>query len=367
MSALTWTAVTEFRRVLFVDKPTAAHAVSSPGRVELDVTFTQRAVCWQPDRTFLVGPSGENWCVAEDVAGTLFRAVLKPSEASAKEVAQQWRDTETELRWTWVTGEGDDLDLRTTLRAHIRELNPAPDQILQATLCVDKPDDADVENLVLFNIDAFGSAGRHGIRFELGAAVPPAPDGADYPVHYCYGLQPRADAFQHWQPVRRLASFDWTDLGASFGDGKVAPVWLAVAHGQADVAEIPLAAETPFAVTVEIRPPHNRHPRTDLKMKAVFDGVIAAFQTHTDTAVLDDVARRLATVLPCDAAEITRYLHDDRRAVLGAVPQLVRPNNAAGVWNPGDHWCLAGQLLAAEPVDSRWAIRGEVVEIRPAD
>jgi hypothetical protein len=258
-------------------------------------------------------------------------------------------------------------DLRTTLRAHIRELNPAPDQILHATLCVDKPDGADVENLVLFNIDAFGSAGRHGIRFELGAAVPPAPDGADYPVHYRYGLQPRAAAFQQWQAVRRLASFDWTDLGASFGDGKVAPVWLAVAHSQADVAEIPLAAETPFAVTVEIRPPHNRHPRPDLKMKAVFDGVIAAFQTHTDTAVLDDVARRLATVLPCDAAEITRHLHDDRRAVLGAVPQLVRPNNAAGVWNPGDHWCLVGQLLAVEPVDSRWAIRGEVVEIRPAD
>jgi hypothetical protein len=34
--------------------------------------------------------------VAEDVAGTLLRAVLKASEVSAKEMAQQWRDSETE-------------------------------------------------------------------------------------------------------------------------------------------------------------------------------------------------------------------------------------------------------------------------------
>jgi hypothetical protein len=292
------------------------------------------------------------------------RALVVESTTDRREV-QVW--TDDYLRY----GKGQrppwQQDLRTTLRAHIRELDPAPDQVLHATLCLDKPDAADVENLVLFNIDAFGSAGRHGIRFELGAAVPPAPDGADYPVHYRYALKPRGANFQHWQPVRRLASFDWTDLGASVGDGKVAPVWLALTLRQADVAEIPLAADTPFAVTVEIRPPHNRHPRPDLKMKAVFDGAIAAFQSHTDTAVLDDVAGRLATVLPCDADQIARHLHNDRRAVLGGVPQLVRPNNAAGVWNPGDHWCLAGQLLAVEPVDSRWAIRGEVVEIRPAD
>ena len=258
-------------------------------------------------------------------------------------------------------------DLRTTLRAHIRELDPAPDQYLHATLCVEKPDDADVENLVLFNIERWECWAAMGSASSLALPCHRRPTALTTRSIIAYELQPRAADLQHWQPVRRLASFDWTDLGASFSDGKVAPVWLAVALGQADVAEIPLAAETPFAVTVEIGRPNNRHPRPDLKMKAIFDGVIAAFQTHTDTAVLDDVARRLATVLPCDAAEITRHLHDDRRAVLGAVPQLVRPNNAAGVWNPGDHWCLAGQLLAVEPVDSCWAIRGEVVAIRPAD
>jgi len=113
-----WTAVTEeLRRVLFVDKPAAAFAASPPARVAHDVMFTQRAVCQQPDRTFLVGRSGEKWCVAEEVAGDLARAELKPSERSAKELAQQWRDTDTELRWTRVTGEGDDLSPLAALGA----------------------------------------------------------------------------------------------------------------------------------------------------------------------------------------------------------------------------------------------------------
>jgi hypothetical protein len=49
--------------------------------------------------------------------------------------------------------------------------------------------------LALYYIDSFAVAGRNGIRFELGAAVPPAPDGAEYPFCYRYALAPRSGAF----------------------------------------------------------------------------------------------------------------------------------------------------------------------------
>lgn len=67
----------------------------------------------------------------------------------------------------------------------------------------------------------------------------------------------------------------------------------------------------------------------------------------------------------CDPAstEIAHYLSDEQRAVLGTVPQLVRPHRPAGTWNPGDHGCVAGELLAAKPADKCWAIRGHIVEI----
>ena len=98
-------------------------------------------------------------------------------------------------------------------------------------------------------------------------------------------------------------------------------------------------------------------------MKGIFDGVICAFQAHTDTAVLPDVVARLATVLPADPAEIEELLLDQRRAVLGVVPRLVSPYRGGVKWDPADHLCVAGELLAAEPVDRRWAIRGEIVEL----
>jgi hypothetical protein len=110
--------------------------------------------------------------------------------------------------------------------------------VLHATFFGDKDAKADVENVVLYYIDSFRVAGRNGIRFELGAAVPSAPDGAEYPFCYRYALVPRSGAFADWQQGRTLASFDWTDLGAFAGEKKAAQVWLALARGQVEVAGV---------------------------------------------------------------------------------------------------------------------------------
>jgi hypothetical protein len=98
-------------------------------------------------------------------------------------------------------------------------------------------------------------------------------------------------------------------------------------------------------------------------VKGVFDGVICAFQAHIDTMVLPEVSARLATVLPADSVEIEGHLLDQRRAVLGAVHRLVSPFLAGVKWDPSDHLCVAGELLAAEPVDDRWAIKSEIFEL----
>lgn len=98
-------------------------------------------------------------------------------------------------------------------------------------------------------------------------------------------------------------------------------------------------------------------------VKGVFDGVICALQAHTDTAVVPEVAARLATLLPADAADIEERLLDQRRAVLGAVHRLVAPYRDGVKWDPCDHLCVAGELVAAESVDDRWSIGGTVVEM----
>jgi hypothetical protein len=100
-------------------------------------------------------------------------------------------------------------------------------------------------------------------------------------------------------------------------------------------------------------------------VKSVVDGAICAFQAHADASKLDAVAGRIAQTVPARTAEIEALLLDQRRAVLGTVRELVGSYRAGVKWDPADDMCVAGELLADEPVDARWAIKGEIVELEP--
>jgi hypothetical protein len=254
-------------------------------------------------------------------------------------------------------------ELLTEIKTRCAQLEPSAGQVLHATFFGAKHPDADVENVVLYYIDSFAIAGRNGFRFEHGADVPPAPDGGEYPFCYRYALAPRSGSFADWQQGRTLASFDWTDLGAFAGEKLAAQVWLALARRRSEVAKAVFAPDAPFAVRVDIRPPHVHQRVLGNLVKGIFDGVVSAFQAHTDTTILPEVAARLAAVLPADPVEIRELLLDQRLAVLGVVPRLVKRHGTDVAWVPSDHLCVAGELLPAEPLDSRWAIRGEIVEL----
>jgi hypothetical protein len=252
--------------------------------------------------------------------------------------------------------------LRAQIRARSAQLQPSAGEVLHATFFGEKLANADVENLILYCIDSFAAAGSNGIRFEHGATVPSAPDGCDYRYCYRYALALRSTSFASWRQGSTLAAFDWTDLGAFAGYKKLEKVWWALGPKQVELFERP-TAHTPFAVKVEVRPPLGCRPVFGNLLKGIFDGVICAVQANADTAVLPEVVKRLATILPVDPSDIQARLLDRRRAVLGVVPRLVSPYRNGVKWDPADHLCVAGELLAAEPVDQRWAIRGELVEV----
>ncbi|WP_082702937.1 SIMPL domain-containing protein [Mycobacterium sp. IS-1496] len=256
--------------------------------------------------------------------------------------------------------------LRGEIRTHCGELDPSADQVLHATFFGPKHPRADIENLLLYNIDTFRIAGANGIRFEHGSGLLPATDDQQYQFGYRYALAPRSGTFEHWQRGRTLASFGWIDLGDSADETKLAPVWLALSRGETRALE-PIAPDAPFALRLEISPPDDVTPAWGGLMKGIFDGVICAVQAHTDRTVLPDVVARLAETLPADSAEIEQHLLDQRRAVLGVVHRLVAPYGKGVKWDPCDHLCVAGELLAAESalagLGDRWAIRGEVFEV----
>lgn len=257
-------------------------------------------------------------------------------------------------------------DLRYEIRNRCRQLEPAPDQVLHATFFGHKPTNADIENLLLYNIDeSFKRAGRNGIRFEHGAAVPASPHGVDYRFGYRYALAPRSGTFDHWNKQRTLASFDWIQLGAFDGEPTLARVWLALSRArlQTNSTTPASAVKIPFGIRVEVRPPHGAPWIPGRLTKSLVDGVISAFQAHTDTVILPEVIVRLAKSLSVDPEEIQKHLLDQRHAVLGPTPRLVYPYRENVKWDPADHWCLAGEVVAAPALDSGWAIKGELIEV----
>jgi hypothetical protein len=135
---------------------------------------------------------------------------------------------------------------------------PADEELLHATFFGTKLPNADVENLLLYNIDSFANAGRNGIRIEYDTAVPPAPDGGSYRFCYRYGLVRRSSAFNHWNQAGTLASFDWTDLGDFAGAKKLEQVWLALARSRDEGLGPTSPPGTPFGVKVQIQSPRWR-------------------------------------------------------------------------------------------------------------
>lgn len=288
---------------------------------------------------------------------------LAPSPAPGSSVFEAWADDyihfENEPEWQTL--------LRNDITTQCAQLDPSADEVLHAMFYGDKPPRMDIENLVLYNLHySFMRPGRNGIHFEHGLDTPAAPNGQAYRVSYRYALAPRSAGFTDWEQGRTVASFGWTELGEFRREEVPAQVWLALARRRGGQPEPALAAGTSFAVKIQIRPPQldSPGPNTEL-VKGIIDGVVSAFQAHTDTSTSGEVAARLAKALPADRAEIEALLLERRWAMLGAVPRLVFLRGDAVQWNPGDDWCDAGELLVAPPAPTGtgWAISGQIVEI----
>lgn len=261
--------------------------------------------------------------------------------------------------------------MRKAITTGCKALDPSPDDVLHATFYGDKPTRADIENLILYNLDyTFTQPGRNGIRFEHGLGVPAAPNGQLYRFGYRYEFAPRGAGFTDWVQGRTVATFDWADLDDFSEKTLPAHVWLALTRQRDSLPRSPLPANTPFAVKIDMRrPPGDSRGPTAERVKHIIDGVVCAFQAHTDTSTSGEVAGRLAKVVPAGPDEIEGLLLERRWAALGAVPQLVELRGTGVRWNPSDDWCLAGELLTAASVSAstRWAIRGQIVELsRPS-
>jgi hypothetical protein len=256
---------------------------------------------------------------------------------------------------------------RDALRRRVRSLAAPPDEILAASCAGGKPANMDVENLLLYNIDAtaggcFQPGTRHGVRFELAAGPRrDPPSGRHFACSYKYRLISPDSGLNQWRPVRQLARFAGADLGQFPSDKRLEQVWLAIHHATAETTGQLAVPATPFAVFLTLGYPRTKTVGAGPELvKALIDGTVAAFQAHGDQASAAVIAARLAVVTGQPADLIAQALLDDGRAVLGVTDRLVYSRGTGVQWNPADHLCMAGQVLCREALGDAWTLSGEI-------
>jgi hypothetical protein len=100
-------------------------------------------------------------------------------------------------------------------------------------------------------------------------------------------------------------------------------VWIALARTPAQIASSGRLPGTPFLVRVTIRAPKGKTARLGGVVKSIIDGVVCAFQAHTDRSNAAQLAARVSRNVSASPQEVEVLLLDQRKAVLGAVPRLL--------------------------------------------
>ena len=101
---------------------------------------------------------------------------------------------------------------RAALRLKVRSVAATADEILHASFAGSKPANMDMENLVLYNIDAaargcFQPSTRNGVRFEKAADLHgDLPSGRPFDCSYQYQLISPDSDLSHWRPWTRRSS-----------------------------------------------------------------------------------------------------------------------------------------------------------------
>ncbi len=292
------------------------------------------------------------------------------SEARGPDVGRSVVEAWTDHYVQFEPGSAEQARLRSDLRERIGMLKPKSGHLVHATFYGGKHHSADVENLLLYNVDdtgaSFDSAARAGVRFELGAACPVSPAGLEYAFGYRYELVPSTTRFRHWREHRPLASWPWVDLGIFPDEHRLEQVWYALKQAKIDVVSPARSPDIPFAVLVTVRAPRSTRPTLARMVKGIFDGVVSAFQAHSDTSGITELAARVSQTLTADPADIQALLIDPQHAALGAKPRLLHRRGEGVQWSPADDLCVAGELLAETSTASTWAIKGKIVELEPA-
>lgn len=286
-----------------------------------------------------------------------YELIVEPEGREVRAWADRWIPFDGLAPWAKA--------MRTEMRQALRGLRAEPGEILLATYAGPRHPASDVENLLLYNLDAsggtFSASTTHGVRFEAAREAEPAPSGQEWPVSYRYRLA-RAVEWDHWQSQRPIAAFSDVAL-PPLRSHILAPTWLALRSSPASQYDR-LGPGEMFAVRLALSGLSAPPFASPSLVKGLIDATVSALQAQRPNAHQEEAAERLSVQLGVAATSIAQILTDESRAALGVVDSLVHLRGEGVQWSPADHLCVAG-AITLEPGPDGLRLSGTVEAVTP--
>ncbi|MGE0569850.1 MAG: hypothetical protein AB7H85_11950 [Dehalococcoidia bacterium] len=255
------------------------------------------------------------------------------------------------------------LELRTRMRAELRNLRVADDEVIEAAYQSDDLDFCDVENVLFYNVGAvaFSASRARAVRFWRSFGSPPtAPSGGQLPHYSCYRA---GTAISRFQSEARLSVLRSAPFPSASKLRDPWFVWHSVRTGDFE-GEAFLASTEKFSlrVALEIGASHFR-PTVVPLLKPVLDGLVTALHSH-DGRDLDQICARLSTRLPILANEVSALLVHNPATLLGT-RRLVWPFRDGLQLNPADDRLAAAEFAVTLSGDGETRICAEIFRAGP--
>jgi hypothetical protein len=256
------------------------------------------------------------------------------------------------------------LEFRQQLAAAIKAMPPGVGGQLAATYtAADRRALIDTEYILFYNVGlgCFTAHTRRALAFERVFAAPPDPPtpGSWTPRHHHrYRVAPAAAEFEHWRPTHTVAQWGAVPLGPG-ALARREMVWAALAHiGTLAEMDDPVCY---YAIRIRIE-----GVRVALVsvVKPLIDGVVTSLQAFAGE-IPDLVVERLSDSTSTDPSDVRSRLTDQRLAVLGARPSLIRLTKNDIAFNPRDEDCVACVIEVSDGDQPR--MTGTVFSAQPRE
>lgn len=253
------------------------------------------------------------------------------------------------------------LDMRKDLKEAIQEMSLKDGELLYARYNSLNQERCDIDNILFYNVGtgAFKNICQNGFLLERGYknVVMSAERQEEYSHYQQYSLVEKTQKSQYWQEKRMLAS--WRGIVLEKMPNRPHQYWRIMKSNQMLVEGFPYSGRYGIEIIMHLPPGYNYNFAG--LIKPMLDGIIASLHSYDGTQ-LNEVARRLAMVLPDPPEELSRILLERNKAILGR-RCLVHPFRKFVQWNPADEQCVFIKLMKDVAPEDKITMDGRVFAV----